>query len=645
MGHARLANRDTLFFLAGISSLILNVPGLLVSSADPVALGLSVVFLLRGALGLVQVNPARAGRGSGRELLFCLALFLFLFLYVYALNANMDYVQRFMEETGEIQLAPSTSRERGIALLRCSPLLLVGLTAASPELLAVSVSAFLTAISGPSFMRLEGIPVLAFVGLVPLLVTMRFVRPRKAVLYGVYWGVLYSLIAMYWLGTFSLVSLQLAMVIQALYYVVFMVLLVAAQRVLGPWRVLFVPLAWTAFEWVRSLGFLGFPWALFAHTQHSWVDLIQVSAATGMWGVSFLVLLINSSVAEAVGTRLLLGVADWRHTAVAAVLVALVVAGGRLAVMGDGAHQRRTVRLALVQQNSDPRRHQYSTTFGTLKRLTDQALHSDPDLIVWSETAFVPNIRRWSREDPTRYSLARLVRQFLAYQKDLGRWLITGNDDYELLEAPDGSIVRREYNAAVLFDDTGNRRQTYRKIHLVPFTEHFPFKESLPGLYDLLIRYDVTLWEPGTERTVFVHPAFRFVTPICFEDVFPRDVRESVAAGADVILNLSNDYWSLTPVEAKQHYAAAVFRAVENRRPLVRASASGVTAHVDRLGREQAAAPYYQEALLVVDVSLGPPKRTLYGRWGDWFPVAALASAVALVLWRLFRRQSGRAPH
>ena len=299
----------------------------------------------------------------------------------------------------------------------------------------------------------------------------------------------------------------------------------------------------------------------------------------------------------------------------------LAWAGAGAAVDASRARvPQRSVRLALVQQDDDPRKDDYRAVFDTLRRLTDSALAEHPDMVVWSETAFVPNIRRWSREDPRVFPLAALVRDFLAYQESIHTWLLTGNDDYSFVNN-NGTQERLDYNGSVLFSPEGRRVETYHKIHLVPFTEYFPYKKQLPEIYSLLMSFDAYLWEPGDRRVVFHHPKFSWSTPICFEDVFPNDVRKFVSAGAEVILNLSNDYWSLTETEGMQHAANAVFRAVENGRPLARAAASGLTCLVDSRGVIRARAPFYQESFLVVDVPLSSLRATVYTRWGDWFPV------------------------
>jgi len=159
----------------------------------------------------------------------------------------------------------------------------------------------------------------------------------------------------------------------------------------------------------------------------------------------------------------------------------------------------------------------------------------------------------------------------------------------------------------------------------------------------MLQNFDVYLWEPGTQYTVFHTPKISFSTPICFEDSFPNHVRRFVLHGAQVIINLSNDYWSLSRVEGKQHYINSLFRAVENRRPLLRATASGLTAYVTPVGRLVESAPFYKEAYLTADVAIQKERLSPYTRWGDWFPqamliISALFAAAGLV--RLIRSRS-----
>lgn len=652
-------------------------PGISIAPVGPGGAFLLAWISLHGAWGITLIPLALRDRGTWRTIvgaqgpvaegLFFIGAFLFLFAYIFALNANMDYVQRFMESGGNLQLALDTRTERLIAAARFVPLLLLDLgvwiaaarfrplaheeqTASgrvrrwSPVLVILSV--FLSVLAQPTAMRLEGMPLLGWFALVPLFVVFHLQteagRPGRTVWYGILYGVLFTLIGNFWLGTFNLISLQAVGVIFLGFYALFMPVLAASLGLAGksPVRPLLIPLGWTAFELARSSGFLGYPWLLVAHSQYRVVPLIQIAELGGVWLVSFVVLLVNSLAAE-LFLRWLKGGGAHRGTILRILLVLAVSFGTGAVLQLIPVPSRGDVRLALVQQNSDPRKHEYPRTLESLRTLTDATLQYEPDMVIWSETAFVPNIRRWSQEDPRRYSLARLVGEFLEYLDTVDTWLITGNDDYSRVLDDDGrEVERHNYNAAVLFDPHSNRRETYHKIKLVPFTEYFPFEEQLPWVHSMLLDFDVAFWTPGTERTVFEHELFRFSTPICFEDVFPGEVRAFAREGMEVIVNLTNDYWSLQEVAAQQHFVAALFRTVELRRPMVRSTASGVTSHIDAHGRIVATVPQYSEQYLIADVAIPDGSRvTLYERWGDWFPWFAAVLLVGLVALARARRR------
>ncbi|HVO37811.1 MAG TPA: apolipoprotein N-acyltransferase [Spirochaetia bacterium] len=652
---------------AGLAVPLLFVPW---TAGEYLYAALLVLHALTGILTAFETAPSAAGDGRfsaaliarASEALFSLTAVFFLFSYIYATNANMDYVQRFMSSHGNLRLAPNSTQERLTALARFLPLLVYdGLAVFFAHLrgrrpdesflsawaLPLSLaSGIIFALSFPSFVRIAGLPVLAWVSLVPLFLVLRTVSIGRGIFLGTLMGVIQAMITNYWLGTFNLLTLQFVTVVTAVEYVPFMaaaLLVVKRSRSLG---FLVFPAAWTVFDWVRSQGFLGYPWGMPGVSQYTFIPLIQAASVTGVWGVTFVVVLFNSVAASFIEGRRAKARIERAPLIVLAAVLAAALGWGVFRIAADAAAPParaagKTVRLALVQQDADPRKDDYRSVFETLVRLTNEALAARPDLVVWSETAFVPNIRRWSREDPAKYPLAGLVRDFLAYQKTIGTWLLTGNDDYELITR-EGIEERLDYNGSVLFSPQGQRVETYHKIHLVPFTEYFPFKTELPALYRMLQNFDAYLWEPGKIHVVFRHPLFSFSTPICFEDSFPGDVRLFARAGAQVILNLSNDYWSLTDTEALQHAANAVFRAVENGRPLVRASASGLTCMVDMRGRITARGPLYEPALLVVDVPVSAAAgETPYALWGDWFPVGMGGLLVIVLVISLVR---GRRP-
>jgi len=303
-------------------------------------------------------------------------------------------------------------------------------------------------------------------------------------------------------------------------------------------------------------------------------------------------------------------------------------------------------KLALIQHNTDPWRgglEQYRKNYDVLKRLSDEAVsaHPDLDLVVWSETAFVPRIY-WHttyRDDPPYWNLVRELIDYLASQ-DIP--FLIGNDDAR----KDASLNpysdnRVDYNAAMLFEK-GVNTHLYRKLHLVPFTEHFPYEKQLPWIHTALINADTHFWEKGNEAKVFEiglrngSGSFKFSTPICFEDTFGYLSRNFVRNGAEIIVNISNDAWSASLPAQNQHLSMAIFRAVENRRSMVRSTASGQTCGIDPNGRVLSMAPPFTEAWLAAEVPIIRVS-SFYTRYGDWLAFVFMALSGGLLIFGLFR--------
>lgn len=570
------------------------------------------------------------------EFFTAVSIIFFLFNYLFAANAGLEYVQRFAQTSDVLSFAPDTGTERFLTFILFLPFICADVFAAlifrtgklkemkNMRLPLTLLSSILYAFSFPSFLNIEGWGFLIFTAFIPLLAVIKISSIHRGIFYGIVFGILQTMIINYWLATFSLVSLQFVTLLYTGLFTFFMIFTVYIYKKSSFGWILF-PVSWIVFEWARSSGFSAYPWCLTGSALYKYLPLIQIASVTGIWGISFLVVLINTSVAEYLFHRKIPG--KLKHIplySAAAVLLAVTLFGTAEIKRDNEISEDKRVSLSLIQQNADPRKTSYEESFETLKTLTDTARGEKiTDLVVWSETAYVPNIRRWGSMEKNHSSLTKLTHEFLDYQKKGNFHLLTGNDDYEIVTAENGDIFRNEYNAAVYFSDKGKRLDTYRKIRLVPFTEYFPFKEELPWMYNLLLNMDVNLWEPGKVRTVFKHPDFNFSTPICFEDLFPDYVRGFVNNGADVIINISNDYWSLTETEGMQHFINGLFRAVENRRYVVRATASGLTGVIDRKGEIIDTVPFYEQHYLNTEIPVNNRlniERTVYTKYGDWFP-------------------------
>jgi apolipoprotein N-acyltransferase len=677
-------------------------------SAQIAGIGLSDILVLVllaaqfivGLLALFRIEP-----GVLLEIAWAQAFILFVFAIIWARSANMDYVQRYIASSGQLQLAESTAVEQLYAVLRYGPILLLNAvyyilgrtTRIKPSGAAdasgketwihryvarwalpwVVLSAGLFGFSFPSGLRLDGIGPLAWIALVPLFLVLIAARPAMGVVYGVVFGALQALIINYWLGTYNYVTLHLITIAFVVEFLVFMIVLVFLIKLSGKRGFLVVPVAWVAFDYVRSIGILGYPWGILGTTQFRFLPLIQIASIGGAWAVDFVVLLGNAAITWALASTALewkwfgrgrfrvrrgeSGENSWAQKirrivttaihrpqawfpiGVFALVFCVCIGVGTLILLSVrhrlyGRPDVDTATIVLVQHNTDPRKREYKENFEKLMELTDRALlglQTVPDLVAWPEGGFKLDIRWWSTPERKDSYWGRLVRQLFDYQKDLHTWLMTGTQDHKMVLNPEGDRVRRNFNSSVLLDSEGQINGFYHKINLVPFSEYFPLdKEKFAGLYETFEKYEISNWGVGTDRYVYQHEKMRIATPICFEDVFSDHVRRFVIKDVDVILNMSNDYWSLSPVEGRQHGILSLFRSVENQRPVLRSTSSGYTVYIDAAGQIQPGAlAHYTEGTLIARVPLPEKRITLYTRWGDWFPITCLIVMAAYAAW------------
>jgi apolipoprotein N-acyltransferase len=512
---------------------------------------------------------------------------------------------------------------------------------------ALAAAMLLFAGAFPNPVNVNGFSFLAWAAYIPLFWVIRRVSLRASV----FWGALYGYGAYglfnYWLSIFH----PLAGLIVGSVYLVYLALLfplLKAALLLFPRRGYLVQfLLWMAFEYLRTQGFLGYSYGISGYSQWNVLPLIQIAGIFGVWGVSALVVFPSAWAAGLLaetpvpgGGRFSGARAYVRKEGVPLLLwaSALVLALFYGFISPQDYSGAPKVRIALIQHNSDPWKGgivEYRNNYRVLKRLSEEALIEEPDLVVWSETAFVPRIYWYTvyRDDPEYWALVKELLDFLALQKVP---FVLGNDDARREVGPSGSWERVDYNAAMLYEG-GRLTKYYRKLHLVPFTEHFPYRKQLPWVYDALARADTHFWEKGDEAAVFHvqgrERGFSFSTPICFEDTFGYLSREFVRNGAELIVNLTNDAWSKSLPAQMQHLSMAVFRAVENRRSMVRSTASGQTCGIDPSGRILAMAEPFTESALTVEVPVTGVE-TLYTRYGDFLPRLFIVLLVLLLIIR-----------
>jgi apolipoprotein N-acyltransferase len=536
----------------------------------------------------------------------------------------------------------------------------------------VLAAAVLFAASHPNILFKNGFPFFAWFAYIPALVLVGRNNIPRCVIWGAVYGCLSYWLFNYWLGTFHPMAGVLTYGIYAFYMAVVFLLFKLAD-IWFPKRAYLVQWTiWLAYEYLRTKGFLGYSYGITGYSQWRMIPLIQIASITGVWGVSALVAFPSFWLAAAISKEqramskeqsgnplptpcsllpiyrnicsTMTNFFSKEKTSViiwSAALVASLIFG--VVSMKDFSSYPKAA-IALVQHNTDPwlaekaqawqKLEAYRKDLAILSRLSDEALASNPkpDLVVWPETAFIPRIY-WHTTYRDNQDSWLIVRELLTYLSQQETPFLIGNDDARKDPAKNPNAqdsYRVDYNAALLYEK-GVITGIYRKIHLVPFTEHFPYKKSFPSVYNALVKADTHFWEKGDEETVFQGPGFTFSTPICFEDTFGYLSRNFVNRGADILINLTNDAWANSLPAQKQHLAMSVFRAVENYRPVVRSAVSGQTCAVDPQGRVIAEAAPFTEAWLNVSVPI-VKKTTFFSLFGGYFGLFFTTLAVILLL-------------
>ena len=412
-------------------------------------------------------------------------------------------------------------------------------------LLAISVLLF--SLAFPSFLSRWGFSPLAFIAFVPLPFVLRRNGFVATALLGLLYGYASYALFNFWLAKFHPLAHIIVPVVYGAYFVVLFPLLKAADDLFPRYGFIAQLVIWLAYEYVRTLGFLGYSYGTIGYSQYLFLPLAQFASFAGVLGVSAIVAFPSFYLGRVAidwyeNRRALQSTAVFTRSRyielgiyLAIFVVILLVGIFRESDFSDQPNWR----VSLIQQNVDPWRggdRAYQASFDIHTRLSLEAEAESPDIVIWSETAFVPSIS-WHtryRTDTSRFALVKDLTSFLD-----GRQIpyVIGNGDGQLADPARppadsfGRLNRVDYNAVLLYE-RGVIVDTYRKLHLVPFTEYFPFQEQLPGIYQWLKDADTHFWERGTEYTVFDAGGVRFSTPICYEDTFGYISRNFVRRGA-----------------------------------------------------------------------------------------------------------------
>jgi len=486
---------------------------------------------------------------------------------------------------------------------------------------------------------------MGWIALIPLLFAVEDCRPADAFRRGYVAGLVFFGLTTWWIIHVSLPGMVALIAFLALYFglaALFIRWVVDRNDTDAVWKnflaVVVSAAGWVTLEWVRGTFPLGgFGWNGLGVTQHALTPVLQFARFTGVYGVSALVFVVNfglyctirrylRNLGSGTPTRRL----SWEFYGVMTLFCLAMFDGVQEIKNNRQEPVTRALRLALVQGNI-PQNLKFDETqkpliFDRYRTLTETATWTQVDLIIWPETA-TPDALRY---DPETYILVTNVTGKTQAN------LLTGTIDFTPHTVP-----LEAFNAAALIRPDGIIAGIYRKIHLVPFGEYVPLRKIGPFLKWFTPVTDS--FERGDDMTLFTVRGFTFGAVICFEDTLPDLYRRFVKRGADFMVNLTNDAWFKDSPAAEIHLANAVFRAVENRRSLVRCSNHGVTCLIDPAGfvRHQAA-PFTTATLAFTLLVPRELPLTFYTQHGDVFVggCALIALAGVGLAWKTSTRNS-----
>ena len=435
-------------------------------------------------------------------------------------------------------------------------------------------------------------------------------------------------------------------------------------------RIFYFAALYTLYEWVKSSGFLGYPWGTVSSAMFKWPLLMQTASITGTYGITFVIILFNAIAAEA-----LLYYYEYdlqKKNRFFNVCLALKVFAALFALMMvHGIYQYDKVRkpikeitVVTVQQNSDPWQSDSDTenilrsqklTENKIKELKENGRKAD--LVVWSEGC----LNRAFPSAEFYYNWYPKERPLIGFVQDMKIPFIFGGSSVKEVD-----FRKVFFNATLLFDSEGRYRGFYGKNHLVPFAECIPFSE-VPAVHNFMEKVvGISAgWTPGEQYVYFNVPCrttkyfklpavkdidltqsytsqkreeekpytVRISTPICFDDAFTDVMRPLFLNGTELFINLTDDSWSLKKSSEIQHFAIASYRAIEYRTTLVRSANAGYSVVVDPAGKVIADLPLFEDAALDYDVPVYKREMTTYARFGNWLPYLCLVFFIAVSIY------------
>ena len=559
------------------------------------------------------------------------------------------------------------------------------------QIICTLISAVALSLAIPSEFITFGSPVIAMISLIPLYFVFTQIKTyrQSSLLFALHVFTVH-MCSSFWLGDFqefaiaTLFSSAFGTALEGFLTGMFFFLPFSSEKcknslninssskaVCSPaFRILWFTIVYTAWEWLKSSGFLAYPWGTVSSAMYNWGIFIQIADITGRYGVTFLTVLFNCVFAE--GLNLIYNIEKseayrirvFSYSCTAVVAACLFITSFAYGLYRT--HQKRVpvkyLNAIMVQQNADPwKLTGDNDTILTSINLTQSKLDElkntkkKTDLVIWSEGVLrygFPSSYAHYRFYPAENPLVPFIQQTQI------PFLIGGP------VRDDGKYGQASYNSALLFDKDGNYRGYYPKNHLVPFAEVIPFMEypafskfmkKTFGLGsgwqagDQYVSFDI----PGTKAKKLpkepvkiisleqtyeeqkekeeASPFIRVSVPICYDDSFPDIMAPLAKNGTEVFISLTDDSWSKKASSEYQHFVNAAYLPIEYRIPMIRSCNSGYSCVINPLGSVISDMPLFTEYAEYVKVPVYQTQKTVYLLLGNWLPYCCVVFILAIL--------------
>ena len=456
---------------------------------------------------------------------------------------------------------------------------------------------------------------LAWFGLIPFIyVFIKIKNYKEIILFSFFWGIIYHLIVVFWLafniGTTniaSLISMILAVLVLSTNTIFIAIIWHKISKSFRQQTYFVFPFIWCSIEFIRSYGILGFPWVSISNSQTDYFYLVQNSEIVGIYGISFWVVLINIVLYLIIleGKKIYL---------TACILFFTPFVAGYLLYSSLQENEIDDYKVTIIQPNINLiKKRDYNSRFENLDSLitiSKQSIKDGTDLILWPESALSHNSLQDSK-------ILNYIKYNLLNNTDVS--LLTGNIIYE-----NGN----SYNSSVLLNENGIQ-DIYHKRQLVPVAEYVPLSEQITDLKKLNLGQ--ANFSIGQNDLLFNVKNKKFSSLICFESTFPEINRRHAKLGADFLTYIVNDGWYTTPPQPQQHMKQSIYRAIENRKTVLRCANTGISAIIDPSGKVREITKLNEKSIITSFIKKGN-RVTFYTNYGNVFAIIMLMITGAFLI-------------